>query len=44
MGYCSRTDKDARPAGGCNFHLTKYEAEREAFLRESEEETNDIND
>ena len=41
MGYCCKCDRDAKPHGGCTFHMTKYEAEREACLRD---EINDQND
>ena len=44
MGYCFKRDQDARPHGGCNLHMTKYEAEREAYLRESDNDINEQND
>ena len=40
MGYCSKRDEDARPNGGCQLHMTRYEAEKEAYNREIEDDEN----
>lgn len=40
MGYCSKRDQDARPNGGCQLHMTRHEAEKEAYNREVEDDEN----